>query len=162
SVRPSGSVMVICVLLNDAAMCTTPCGTTRFSRFFLNSFLRFATAVPAFAGAPFAGAPVSGAAPSFSFATLPLQSRNQKTKLKTRQNCGELSLLTLDLLFGCDCTAPRTFPRPRVGVRALPANRQIAPMANPAVRLDFNQAAHVHLNLLAEIAFHSPFLFDDL
>src|SRR2546428_1202040 len=64
NVRPSGSVMVICVLLNDAAICTTPCGTTRFSRFFLNSFLRFAAA------AGFPGAPVSGAAPSFSFATL--------------------------------------------------------------------------------------------
>src|SRR5689334_13345185 len=43
-VRPSGSVMVICVLLNDAATYTTPCGTTRRSRFFLNSFLRLAAA----------------------------------------------------------------------------------------------------------------------
>src|SRR5207245_10923389 len=62
-VRPSGSVMVICVLLNDAAMYTTPCGTTRRSRFFLNSFLRFAAA------AGFAGAPASGAAAFGSFAT---------------------------------------------------------------------------------------------
>src|ERR1700676_1835232 len=69
STRPSGSVMVICVLLNVAAMCTTPCGTMRFSRFFLNSFLRFAAA-PVLAGAPgFAGAPVSGVAPCCSFAT---------------------------------------------------------------------------------------------
>ena len=29
------------VLLNVAWMCATPCGTMRFSRFFLNSFLRF-------------------------------------------------------------------------------------------------------------------------
>src|ERR1043165_1398012 len=63
SVRPSVSVMVICVLLNDAATCTTPCGTTRFSRFFLNSFLRLA-------GAPdFAGAVTSGAVFCCSFAT---------------------------------------------------------------------------------------------
>ena len=51
SVRPSGSVIVIIVLLNDAATYTTPCGTTRFSRLFLNSFLRFdgfaGTAAPA-------------------------------------------------------------------------------------------------------------------
>src|SRR5258708_17898051 len=50
--------MVICVLLNDAAICTYPCGTTRRSRFFLNSFLRFVAA------AGFAGAPVSGAVPA--------------------------------------------------------------------------------------------------
>src|SRR5712664_2194650 len=42
--RPSVSVMEICVLLNDAATYTTPCGMTRRSRFFLNSFLRFAAA----------------------------------------------------------------------------------------------------------------------
>src|SRR5437870_12287129 len=58
--RPSVSVMVTWVLLNVAWMCATPCGTTRRSRFFLNSFLRFAG---------FAGAPVSGAAPCCSFAT---------------------------------------------------------------------------------------------
>src|SRR6266478_6918686 len=64
--RPSVSVMVICVLLNDAAMCTYPCGTTRRSRFFLNSFLRLVAA------AGFAGAPVSGAVPAAfgSFATV--------------------------------------------------------------------------------------------
>ena len=33
--------MVTIVLLNVAWMWATPCGTTRFSRFFLNSFLRF-------------------------------------------------------------------------------------------------------------------------
>src|SRR6266403_4944307 len=56
--RPSVSVIVICVLLNDAAMCTYPCGTTRRSRFFLNSFLRLDAA------AGFPGAPVSGVAPA--------------------------------------------------------------------------------------------------
>src|SRR6266436_9250426 len=56
--RPSVSVMVICVLLKVAAICTYPCGTTRRSRFFLNSFLRFVAA------AGFPGAPVSGVAPA--------------------------------------------------------------------------------------------------
>src|SRR5437868_12741990 len=62
-VRPSVSVMVICVLLNDAATWTTPCGTTRRSRFFLNSFLRLAAAP----GLP--GATASGAAFRCSSAT---------------------------------------------------------------------------------------------
>src|SRR5437762_13165939 len=47
--RPSVSVMEICVLLNDAATYTTPCGMMRRSRFFLYSFLRFA-AVAGFLG----------------------------------------------------------------------------------------------------------------
>src|SRR2546430_494261 len=63
--RPSVSVMEIWVLLNDAATYTTPCGMTRRSRFFLNSFLRFATA------AGFPGAIVaSGAFFCWSFATI--------------------------------------------------------------------------------------------
>src|SRR6266478_892035 len=63
--RPSVSVMVICVLLNDAATCTKPCGTTRRSRFFLNSFLRFVAA------AGFPGVVASGVVPAAfgSFAT---------------------------------------------------------------------------------------------
>src|SRR5437588_215927 len=48
--RPSVSVMEICVLLNDAATYTTPCGMMRRSRFFLNSFLRFAARAPAGSG----------------------------------------------------------------------------------------------------------------
>src|SRR6266581_9069494 len=57
---PVGSVIVINVLLNVACTYTTPCGTVRRSRFFLNSFLRFA----GLAGAP------DSTAPSFcSFAT---------------------------------------------------------------------------------------------
>src|SRR5258708_4822606 len=56
--RPSMSVMEICVLLTVAAPSTPPVGTTRRSRFFLNSFLRFVAA------AGFAGAPVSGVAPA--------------------------------------------------------------------------------------------------
>src|SRR5271167_2586480 len=58
SVRPSGSVMLICVLLNEAATYTMPCGTTRRSFFFLNSFFRLPAAAPGFAGT----AAASGAA----------------------------------------------------------------------------------------------------
>src|SRR5208283_4147535 len=59
STRPSGSAMVICVLLKEAATCTMPCGTMRFSRFFLNSFLRL------LAAAGFAGAAVASVAAFF-------------------------------------------------------------------------------------------------
>src|ERR1700694_5576993 len=45
--RPSGAVMVTMVLLKVAWMQARPCGTTRRSRFFLNSFLRFAAGFPA-------------------------------------------------------------------------------------------------------------------
>src|SRR5208282_3383657 len=62
--RPSGSAIVICVLLKEAATCTMPCGTMRFSRFFLNSFLRLLAAA-GFAGA----ADASGTAFFCSFAT---------------------------------------------------------------------------------------------
>src|SRR5262249_25462435 len=34
-------------------------------------------------------------------------------------------------------------------------------MTNPPVRLDFNQAADIHLDLLAEIALHTALLLDD-
>src|ERR1700733_5689509 len=51
SAWPAGSVIMIIVLLKVAEMHTTPCGTTRFSRFFLNSFLRLADFVAA-AAAP--------------------------------------------------------------------------------------------------------------
>src|SRR5712675_1727042 len=80
--RPSVSVIVICVLLNDAAMCTYPCGTTRRSRFFLNSFLRFVAA------AGFPGAPVSGAVPAAfgSFATF---HSDRAIKSETLPNDGE-------------------------------------------------------------------------
>src|SRR6202034_3231421 len=65
--RPSGSVSVTIVLLDVAWMHTTPCGTTRFSFFLRNSFLR----LELFAAAAAAGAPAGAAAASFgSFATL--------------------------------------------------------------------------------------------
>src|SRR5713226_4344340 len=164
--RPSVSVMVICVLLNDAAICTYPCGTTRRSRFFLNSFLRFVAA------AGFAGAPVSGVAPaafgSFgTFHSIPsLNSRDRKSggKLPHSKNSRpeRLGRLADRLLLRCDGAAPRTLAGACVGMRALAAHRKIPAVANPAIGLNFNQPADVHLDLLAEIAFHPAFLLDGL
>src|SRR2546423_1729130 len=165
--RPSVSVMVICVLLNVAAMCTRPCGTTRRSRFFLNSFLRLAAA------AGFPAAPVSGvAAAGFcSFATFApflrcseSLARKSGSKLphSKRYRAGYLALLADGLLLRCYRTAPWTLARARVGVRPLAAHRQVSAVADSAIGLNFDQPADVHLNLLAEIAFHAPFLLDSL
>src|SRR5260221_1887908 len=155
-VRPSESGIVICLLLKDAAMCATPCGTMRFSRFFLNSFLRLAAAPPA---AGFPGACVASCAAFCSLATFCSVSLDTKT-LQPWADC--LALLALGLLLGCDCATARTFTRAGVGVRALPANRKIAPVADAAVRLNFDQPANVHLDLLAEIAFDAAFFFNFL
>src|SRR5580700_3742532 len=53
--RPSGAVMVTIVLLNVAWIQARPCGTTRRSRFFLNSFLRREGFPAAGAAAPSCG-----------------------------------------------------------------------------------------------------------
>src|SRR5688572_16517801 len=47
----------------------------------------------------------------------------------------------------------RTLARARVGLGALPAQRQVAAMAPAAVAADFNQPLDVHGDLLTEIAF---------
>src|SRR5215470_15434470 len=149
-VRPSGSVMVICVLLNDAATCTTPCGTILRSRFFLNSFLRLAAA-PGFAGAA-----VSGAVFCCSFATF------CSVSCGTAVPSQPLALLALDLLLGGHRPAPRPLAGARVGVRPLPPDRQVAAVPDPAVGLNFDEPADVHLDLLAEIPFHAALLLDGL
>jgi hypothetical protein len=41
-------------------------------------------------------------------------------------------------------------------VRALAANRKIAPVPQAAVTLNFNQPSDIHLDLLAEITFDAP------
>jgi hypothetical protein len=47
-------------------------------------------------------------------------------------------------------------------VRALPAHRKIAPVAQATVALDFDQAADIHLDLLAEIALDAALGFNGL
>src|SRR6266404_4758725 len=73
-----------------------------------------------------------------------------------------LTLLAQDLLLRRNRAAPRPLAGSRVGVRPLAAHRQVPAVPDPTVGLNFDQPADVHLNLLAEIAFHAAFLFDFL
>src|SRR5882762_3257760 len=73
-----------------------------------------------------------------------------------------LALLAQDLLLRRDRAAPRTLAGACVSVRSLAAHRQVPAVPDPAVGLDFDQPADIHLNLLAEIAFHTAFFFDFL
>src|SRR5580658_2314276 len=73
-----------------------------------------------------------------------------------------LALLPGNLLLCRHGAATRTFSRARVRVRALSSHWKIAPMPDPAVRLNFNQPPDIHLDLFAEIAFHAAFFFNFL
>src|SRR5467141_2351389 len=73
-----------------------------------------------------------------------------------------LTLLAENLLLRRNRTTPRTFAGARVGVRSLAVHRQVPAVPDPAIGLNFDQPADVHLNLLAEIAFHAAFFFDSL
>src|SRR5579863_7203151 len=106
--RPSGSVSVTIVLLNVAWMQTTPCGTTRFSRFLRNSFLRLEAALAPAAGA----APGAAAASLGSFATL-VSLLSFLTVQIFRRACRLLARRDLLRRYG---TLARTFARARVGV----------------------------------------------
>src|SRR6266478_2237158 len=59
-------------------------------------------------------------------------------------------------------TSPSCRPSSSSLRRPLAADRQIPAVANSAIGLNFNQPANVHLDLLAEIAFHAAFLLDGL
>src|ERR1700682_718570 len=84
--------------------------------------------------------------------------------LLQRRHCTphNLPLLADNFLLRRHRAAPRTFAGTRVGVRPLTAHRQVAPMTDSAIRLDFDQPADIHLDLFAEIAFHTTFLFNFL
>src|SRR5689334_7411201 len=73
-----------------------------------------------------------------------------------------LALLADGLLLRRHRTSPRTFPRAGVRVRTLSAHREIAAVPDSTVRLDFDEPADVHLDLLAQIAFHAALFFDFL
>src|SRR2546427_1998356 len=137
----------------------------RRSRFFLNSFLRFAAA------AGFPGVTAASGAAFFccSFATI--HSISFDTEPESCPEMGRhaaplqtklLTLLAQDLFLRRNRAAPRTLAGARVGVRSLAAHRQVPAVPDPAVGLDFDQPADVHLNLLAEIAFYAAFFFDFL
>src|SRR6266849_4420445 len=141
---------------------------TRRSRFFLNSFLRFAAAVG------FPGATAASGAAFFccSFATIHSLSSDAGSESLANLGPGPpwratlqanpLTLLTENLLLRRNRAAPRTLAGARVGVGALAAHRQVPAVPDPAVGLNFDQPADVHLNLLAEIAFHAAFFFNFL
>src|SRR6185503_12310830 len=102
-------------------MCTRPWCTTRFSPRFLK-VLRGAFFPPS---AFFSG--VAPAAASAFAIRYPLNG----------------------LLLG-DRALAWSLPRPRVGARALPARRQVAPMTEAPVAADLHQSLDVHRDLLAE------------
>src|ERR1700677_573634 len=111
-------------------MQTTPWGTTRFSFFLRNSFLRLD-------GAAFAGAPAAPAASWGSLATCVYL-------------LGDAYLLPRrNFLLGRHCALARTLAGASIGVSALAVHRQVAPMTQAAIALHFNQAANVHLNFFA-------------
>src|SRR6516225_4770685 len=72
-----------------------------------------------------------------------------------------LTLLALHLLLAGDGAATRSLAGAGVGVRALSTNRQVTAVTNPTIRLNFDQAADVHLDLFAEVAFDAAFLLND-
>src|ERR1700730_5188890 len=111
--------MVMIVLLNVAWRCATPCGTTRFSRFFLNSFLRFDVAFP---GACVVASCCCG---SFAKSVPTLQSRFQSGRFAAfgAPLPGRL-LPRRDFLLRRHGALPRTLARSRIGVRALAAHRK--------------------------------------
>src|SRR3954466_3912989 len=115
-------------------MQASPCGTTRRSRFFLNSFLR----LDGFAGPPAVAAPVSCG----SLATFP--------SLNQFRFCGVLACR--DFFLRRDCALARTFTRPGIRVRSLAVHRQIAAMAHPSIALRLDEPPDVHLDFFAEIA----------
>src|SRR5260370_7949454 len=141
---------------------------TRRSRFFLNSFLRFAAA----AGFPGAAAASGAAFFCCSFATIHSISADAGSESLANLGPGPpwraplqanlLALLTKNLLLRRDRAAPRTLAGARVGVGTLAAHWQVPAVPDPAVSLNFDQPADFHPNLLAELAFPPAFFFDFL
>src|SRR5258708_146449 len=113
---------------------------------------------PAAASARTAGSrPEPGPFPRSSTLFIPYGSRATPPR-----STNPLPFLTETMLLGRHRTAPRPLASTRISVRSLPAHRQIAAVPDPAIGLNFDQAADVHLDLLAEIAFHAAFFFDFL
>src|SRR6266850_2753904 len=159
STLPLVSEMVTIVLLKEAWTCTSPCGTC-FRSFFLNVFF-----LPFFSGA--AGAPAAAAA-GFAIAEFSVLSSQFSvdpfSKTENWEPGTENWFLSFcrRLLLLCDRSFAWTLPRTGVSMRALSAYGQVATMPEPAVRTDFDEPLDVHRNVLAQIAFHRAFRFDDL
>src|SRR3984957_628429 len=61
-------------------------------------------------------------------------------------------------LLACDCALTRSLAGARVGVGALAASRQIAPVAQSTVGLNVNQPLDVHRDVFAQITFDLAFV----
>lgn len=66
-----------------------------------------------------------------------------------------------------DAVAPshslfNAFAGARICARALAARGQVALVAQPAIRANFNQPLDVELHLSAQIAFHTIFFFNNI
>src|SRR5260370_42507780 len=140
----------------------------RRSRFFLNSFLRFAAAagfsvVTAASGAAFFCCSF-GTIYSIPLNTLQTLAVGKAGALRIRSGQAisrtpKLTLLAQDLLLGRDRAAPRTLAGARVSVRPLAAHRQGPAVPDPPVGLNFDQRGGIALNLLAGIRLHTALFF---
>src|SRR3984957_17999642 len=65
-------------------------------------------------------------------------------------------------LLACDCALTRSLAGARVGVRALAASRQVAPVAQSTIGLNVNQPLDVHRDIFAQIAFDLAFVLNHL
>src|SRR5438552_2204447 len=147
-VLPIGSEMATMVLLNDATIDATPCGTFFFSFFF----------VPA-RRAPCFGARAVAISSSLAVGRSPLAvGRNL---LGQRPTANSQLFLRRFLLAG-DSALARSLAGAGVGVRALSARGKAAAVAHAAVAVDLHQPLDVEADVLAEIALHFPLIGDDL
>src|SRR5439155_9312383 len=157
---PAVSEMVTIVLLKEAWICATPCGTCLRS-FFLNCFF-----LPFFSGT--APPPLAAGFAISQFSVLgswfSVKSRISCSSTENRQPRTENRFLRFRrrLLLNRDCSLTRTLSRTRVGMRTLPAHRQVAAVAVPTIRADFDESLDVHRNFLAQVAFHHSLALDDL
>src|SRR5262245_694355 len=140
---PSVSVIVMCVLLNEAWMCTRPWWTTRFSPRFLNVFF-FLPASPFF----------SGTAPGAAASLLAIFCSGGSTEQDP-----PYVLLGVGLPSGHRALA-RPLSCPGVRTRALATHRQIPAVPQAAVAADLHQPLDVHRDLLAEVSLDAAHLLD--
>src|SRR5215217_8648083 len=144
---PSRSVIEIIVLLNDAAICTTPFGTFFFSFFRKTFFFPPVLAINYFQ-LPIANCRFGERLPAPS-----------KLAIGNRQSAMVLFLAGCLLLRdGC---ASRTFTRASVCMRSLASDRKCAAMSQPAIAADVHQPLDVHLDALAKVAFDLSLRFQD-
>src|SRR5271168_2209471 len=65
-------------------------------------------------------------------------------------------------LLACDCALTRSLAGARIGVRALAADREVAPVTQAPVGLNVYQPLDVHGDVFAQIAFDLAFVLNHL